>query len=553
MKTLLLVIEDRIFAVDKMWSFRKHGFHLVLVTDGAEALEAVEDDCSIELVLMDIGLDNGISAITCAQRILEKHDIPLIFLTGYSDEQLFIDSEQINSYGYIAKDAADLFQITAIKAALRMFENKQNIARANELLIKSDVVDFVKFKNRKKMQTTLSDDVTALLEVNGVVAFEDIFQIEEIQKLQNNFSDVANVASVITTPDGTLITEPSNFCRLCEEIIRKTEKGLVDCIRYNPIFGKKNESDPSILTCKSGGLWDSGTPILLGGQHVANWLIGQVRNSNYPEEGMRDYADEIDVDDETLINAFREVPTMSYDQFAKITRALNSLINQFFTTAYKNVQQAYSIETYQENEELLKEACKQNRTLLRELQHRAKNSFALISSMIILVLDTVEDDDARNALKAISYRIGAISDLYSLLYTTDLVKEINLDEYLNKLSRSFENMSRNISFHKSFELVVTSVRTAIPIGIIVTELITNSMKHAFPDSVDGSVWITLKRKKSSVMLEIADNGIGYNETTDALSCDTFGLKFISALVSEIGGKLTMDTQKGSKIKIEFIS
>jgi len=112
--------------------------------------------------------------------------------------------------------------------------------------------------------------------------FEDLFDVEEIQKIQNAFSLAMGVASVITNPDGTPITQPSGFCELCLEI-RKTKKGLINCMLSDSIIGKPNSSGPIIQKCLSGSFLDAGTSIMVNDHHVGNWLIGQVveDNTNY--------------------------------------------------------------------------------------------------------------------------------------------------------------------------------------------------------------------------------------------------------------------------------
>ena len=92
--------------------------------------------------------------------------------------------------------------------------------------------------------------------------FNDIFDLDEIQRLQVLFSDATGVASWITYPDGTLITKPSNSCRLCRNIIRNTEKGLAYCFQSDVVIGRHNSSGPTVHRCLSGGLWDAGTSIL---------------------------------------------------------------------------------------------------------------------------------------------------------------------------------------------------------------------------------------------------------------------------------------------------
>ncbi|MBN1167206.1 MAG: PAS domain S-box protein [Methanospirillaceae archaeon] len=121
--------------------------------------------------------------------------------------------------------------------------------------------------------------LTKPLESTDIV-FSDLFNIEDIQKIQDAFAEANRVASIITLPDGTPITKPSNFCRLCNDIIRKTDKGLQNCRISDAIIGRPTEGGPIIQPCLSGGLWDAGASIIVGGKHIANWLMGQVKNES---------------------------------------------------------------------------------------------------------------------------------------------------------------------------------------------------------------------------------------------------------------------------------
>ncbi len=110
------------------------------------------------------------------------------------------------------------------------------------------------------------------------IRFEDLFDLKDIQRLQDDFSSATGVASIITQVDGTPITRPSNFCRLCNNIIRKTEKGYANCRKSDAVLGKLSPTGPIAQPCLSGGLWDAGAGIAVGGKHIANWLLGQVRD-----------------------------------------------------------------------------------------------------------------------------------------------------------------------------------------------------------------------------------------------------------------------------------
>jgi len=176
------------------------------------------------------------------------------------------------------------------------------------------------------------------------IQFSDIFDINEIQHIQDLFSDATGVASIITHPDGTPITRPSNFCRLCNEIIRKTDIGLTNCFKSDAEIGRSNPAGPVIQPCLSGGLWDAGASIIVGGKHIANWLIGQVKNQELDLDQMVQYALEIGADKESFLTALNEVPVMSKEKFEKISQMLFSFASEISFKAYQNSQLKQSIE-----------------------------------------------------------------------------------------------------------------------------------------------------------------------------------------------------------------
>jgi PAS domain S-box-containing protein len=157
------------------------------------------------------------------------------------------------------------------------------------------------------------------------------------------FSDATGVASIITQPDGRPITRPSNFCRLCNEIIRNTEKGLANCFKSDAEIGKPNSSGPVIKPCLSGGLWDAGASIIVGDHHIANWLIGQVKNEVQDSGQMIQYADKIGADRTAFMNALDEVPVMSKEKFEKVAQMLYSFANELSSKAYQNKKLQQSV------------------------------------------------------------------------------------------------------------------------------------------------------------------------------------------------------------------
>jgi len=169
--------------------------------------------------------------------------------------------------------------------------------------------------------------------------FTELFDQNEIQSIQDSFARATGVASIITDPQGNPITKPSNFCRLCKDIIRKSEKGLSNCIHSDAAIGRYHPDGPVIKCCLSGGVWDAGASISVAGNHIANWLVGQVRNQETDISQVMAYADVIGVNQNEFNLALDEVTVMSQDQFKHISESVFLMANQLSKQAYQKYRQ----------------------------------------------------------------------------------------------------------------------------------------------------------------------------------------------------------------------
>jgi two-component system, cell cycle sensor histidine kinase and response regulator CckA len=195
------------------------------------------------------------------------------------------------------------------------------------------------------------------------IRFNDLFIEADIQRIQDEFALATGVASIITHPDGRPITKPSRFTRFCSEIVRGTDKGCANCFRSDAALGVPHPDGPIVRPCLSGGLWDAGTSIMVGGSHIANWLIGQVRDEHQTDEAMRAYAREIGVDEAALLEAYHEVPSMSFERFQQIAQLLFTLARQLSMSAFLNVSQGRLIGEANRTEEKLRESEERFRSL----------------------------------------------------------------------------------------------------------------------------------------------------------------------------------------------
>ncbi len=175
--------------------------------------------------------------------------------------------------------------------------------------------------------------------VDGDLHFFDLFALDEIQRLQDSFALATGVASLITAPDGTPLTQPSNFRPLCRDIIRTTEIGCRNCKISDATLGAYHPDGPTIRRCLSAGLWDAGVSIAVGGRHVANWLIGQVRSGETDMAAVLAYADGIGADRAAFADALVQIPYMSLEQFTQAANTLFLLANQMAEQAFRKLSQ----------------------------------------------------------------------------------------------------------------------------------------------------------------------------------------------------------------------
>lgn len=218
--------------------------------------------------------------------------------------------------------------------------------------------------------------------IKSTLSFETLFDLGQIQKIQDSFAKATGVASIMTEPDGRPITNPSNFCNLCKNIIRKTEKGLSNCIQSDAVIGRYNPDEPIIQSCLSGGLWDAGASINVAGKHIANWLIGQVRNEKTDIKQVLEYAKIIGADQTEFANALNEVTVMSFDQFKDISQCLYLIANQLSEQAYQRFKQEEISSTLKSSEDKLKAKTKNLQqtmdSLIDEIEHKNKIEKELI-------------------------------------------------------------------------------------------------------------------------------------------------------------------------------
>jgi PAS domain S-box-containing protein len=419
------------------------------------------------------------------------------------------------------------------------------------------ITTIVDITERKHAEEALQQRVIALsrpLDSPEGIQFSDLFNIDDIQRIQDVFAEATNVASIITHPDGTPITRPSNFCRLCKDIIRTTEKGLHNCFRSDSVIGRQITDGPIIQPCLSGGLWDAGASIVIGGKHIANWLIGQVRNDKLDETQMLEYADVIGADRKEFQQALSEVPVMSEEQFTKVAKSLFTFARELSLIAYQNVLQARFISDQKLADDKIKALLAEKELMIKEAHHRIKNNMNTVVGLLSLQSSTLKDPAASEALKVARGRVQSLMILYDKLYRSEDFKQMSVKEYLSPLVDeiigNFPNRD-SIRIEKQIDEFIIDAKFLMPIGIIVNELITNAIKYSFIGRDHGVIQISAAWNNKRTTLVVEDNGIGLPESISTSNSTGFGLKLVGMLTTQINGTITIERGNGTRFILTF--
>lgn len=207
-------------------------------------------------------------------------------------------------------------------------------------------------------------------------------------------------------------------------------------------------------------------------------------------------------------------------------------------------------------EEALK-SLREKEALIRELYHRTNNTLQVIRSMLELQIEKCPSNDfARHLVKDAEDRIQAIALVHQMLYESRDLSRIPIKEYVSELAvlvyRSFGVSEERVSLDLCVDNQNIALDTAVPIGLILNELMTNSLKHAFPNRRKGYIKVKLESDSYGVIcLRYEDNGVGVPPGFDFYNGDTLGLKLIRSIASQINGDVRFESSGGVSCSISF--
>ncbi|MEO5932517.1 MAG: PAS domain S-box protein [Duganella sp.] len=210
-----------------------------------------------------------------------------------------------------------------------------------------------------------------------------------------------------------------------------------------------------------------------------------------------------------------------------------------------------------EKEAAITTALLEKETLLKELYHRVKNNLQMIMSLFNLQARTLPPGIARTALTEGASRVQAMALVHEKLYQSGKLSSIMLDTYVKDLCAQLgvtaSASTRGIEFRIEVEPIQIGLDTAVPVGLLLNELISNSLKHAFPDDRKGHILVHIGTLDGdTVELRVSDDGVGFPDDVDRTSSRTLGLKLVAALSSQLGGgSYTRENRDGACVTVTF--
>ncbi len=464
-KSILLVEDQAITALAQKQVLENHGYDVIIAKNGPRALELVDSNREIDLVLMDIDLGRGMDGAETAKQILDNHYLPLIFLTGHTDPETVKKTEDIMSCGYVVKEQGEHVLIASIRMVITHFEErKERISQERE--------EAARESERKYKMLFQSSPL-------GIIYFDNGGRI-----IRLNPQAVENLGGVHEDFEGIHITD-----------LFPGEQGEVYLERINQSL----DTDDTLIY--------EDHVILPVGERCMKSRLTRVTGPDGEVTGV-------------------QIITVDITEREEAAR---------------------------ESERALAE----KETLLRELYHRTKNNMQVINALLDLQSDYFCDDNITAVLAETKQRIHAMSLVHQKLYEARDLSRINLREYIEDLA-SFLMACYNISEGR-IALVMdltelqVSLDAAVPCGLVLNELLSNALKHAFPNDRDGEIAITLCRAPNgNITLTVADNGAGMPAGFDPRKHGRLGLQNIFTLCEyQLEGTAVFDTDRGVTCRIEF--
>lgn len=245
----------------------------------------------------------------------------------------------------------------------------------------------------------------------------------------------------------------------------------------------------------------------------------------------------------------------SRNEFGEMAR----LVNEFFVQKQKLLDEievrAEAERKAHHSENELKRSLKEKEVLLKEIHHRVKNNLQIIISLIRLQTNRLTDKETIRHLHTSLNRIKSIALVHEMLYRSHDLSKIDFNEYIRKITLSlraiYSNDMRDVKIEVSADDIFLGVESAVPCAVIINELVTNSIKHAFNGAASGKIEISMKKAGGLYTLRVADNGMGISDSININETNSLGMHLITSLSDQLDAESSLQRDNGTVFTLKF--
>jgi PAS domain S-box-containing protein len=232
---------------------------------------------------------------------------------------------------------------------------------------------------------------------------------------------------------------------------------------------------------------------------------------------------------------------------------LLKMVGEVFVNALERNQAALERKRAAEQ---IEASLQEKELLLKEIHHRVKNNLQIISSLLNLQAGTVHDSDTLEILRESQNRVRAMGFIHEKLYQSENLANIDFASYIENLANylftTYNAGRQGTSLAFEVDKIHLGVDAAVPCGLIINELVSNALKHAYPQGAGGEIRIELKRLENTLIrLTVSDQGAGFPEGVDFRETPSLGLQLVCSLVDQLDGLITLSREAGTRFEITF--
>lgn len=222
-----------------------------------------------------------------------------------------------------------------------------------------------------------------------------------------------------------------------------------------------------------------------------------------------------------------------------------------------NVNKQMVNATLQEKNEIVEHSLREKDVLMREIHHRVQNNLQFVSSLLNMQSRQVTDEQTLEILKSCKQRIQSMALIHQKLYQEDSLKGIRIENYVQNLVESLQTSysvdQSKIKTQLDVEPLEIDINSAISLGLILSELITNSYKYAFPDESEGEIRISLQQNGQDLLTLVSDNGVGIPDQYWDKESSSFGLKLVKSLAKKLKAELDFSSVQGTQVELKMVN